>query len=328
MAKMTYKLRNWSTYNRALVRRGNLSVWFSEEAAEAWLYDGPAQWGSDPTYSDFAIEACLRLRLVYDLPLRQTQGFVESLFALMDLDLPVPDYSTLSRRAKDLPVALCARTTRPSAGEPGQTDEEAEDRHIVIDSSGLKVYGEGEWKQRQHGRSKRRTWRKIHISLDPETGQITAERLTGNDKHDASQLEALLQETIETTGPVTHVGGDGAYDTWDCYEAIAAIGAEPVIPPQKNAKIKRHGNCNGPPLPRDEAIRYIRQHGRAKWKRVHDYHLRSLVETALFRFKQLIGRVLRSRDVLRQRTEARLGCQILNRMTQLGLPESYAVAVG
>lgn len=326
MAQTTYKLSNWSDYNRALVQRGSLSVWFSDEAADRWRYDGPPQWGSDPTYSDFAIEACLRLRLVYALPLRQTQGFVESLFALMDLDLPVPDYSTLSRRAQDLPIDLCQKNT------PGGSEEDAEHRRIVIDSSGLKVYGEGEWKQRQHGTrpndgSARRTWRKIHISLDPETGQITAERLTGNSKHDASQLKALLEETIETTGLVTHVGGDGAYDTWDSYEAIKAVGATPVIPPQKNAKIKRHGNSKGPPLPRDEAIRYIRRHGRAKWKRVHGYHVRSLVETALFRFKQLIGRVLRSRDLPRQRTEARLGCQILNRMTQLGMPESYAVAV-
>lgn len=318
MPQTTCKLRNWSDYNRALIQRGSLLVWFSDEAADRWLYDGPPQWGTDPTYSDFAIEACLRLRLVYDLPLRQTQGFVASLFELMDLDLPVPDYSTLSRRAQDLPIDLCQENA------PEEDDEEH--RHIVIDSSGLKVYGEGEWKQRQHGKSKRRTWRKLHIGVDPETGEVTAERLTGNDKHDASQVEALLQETIETTGAVTHVGGDGAYDTWDCYEAIDAVGAEPVIPPQKNAKIKRHGNCKGEPLPRDEAIRYIRRHGRAKWKRVHGYHLRSLVETAICRFKRIIGRVLRSRALSCQRTEARLGCQILNRMTQLGMPESYAVA--
>ena len=326
MAKTVYKLDNWSHYNRALVRRGSLSVWFSAEAEEAWLYEGPPQWGSDPTYSDFAIETCLRLRLVYSLPLRQTQGFLESLFELMQLDLPAPDYSTLSRRAQDLPVDLCAGGKNPS--EPGEADEEAAPRHIVIDSTGLKVYGEGEWKQRQHGKSKRRTWRKIHIGLDPETGEITAERLTGNDKHDASQVEALLEETIETTGPVTHVGGDGAYDTWGSYEAIEAVEAEPVIPPQKNAKISQHGNVKAEPLARDEAIRYIRRHGRKQWKRAHGYHLRSLVETALFRFKQIIGRVLRSRERSRQRTEARLGCQILNRMTQLGMPESYAVAAG
>lgn len=320
MTKTTYKLSNWSAYNQALRQRGSLSVWFSEEAAEAWLYDGPSQWGTDPTYSDFAIETCLRLRLVYSLPLRQTQGFVESLFQLMELELPVPDYSTLSRRASDLPVDLAAEQ---DDGDQGQQTP----RHIVIDSSGLKVYGEGEWKKRQHGKSKRRTWRKIHIGLDPETGEITAEHLTKNDTHDSSQVEALLRETVETTGRVTHVGGDGAYDTWTSYEAIEAVGAVPVIPPQKNARVKQHGNCEEPPLPRDEAIRYIRRHGRKKWKREHGYHLRSLVETAIYRFKGIIGRVLCSRKLPQQRTEARLGCQILNRMTQLGMPQSYAVVV-
>lgn len=203
MSSTIYRLDNGSQYNSALVQRGSLSVWISEDATERWRYDGPPQWGTDPTYSDFAIETCLRLRLVYHLPLRQTQGFVESLFQLMDLDLPVPDYSTLSRRAPSLSVDLCA-----------QQDDEPEDesRHIVIDSSGVKVYGEGEWKQRPHGKSKRRTWRKIHIGLDPETGEITAERLTDHSKHDCSQVTPLLAETVETTGSVTHVGGDGAYD--------------------------------------------------------------------------------------------------------------------
>lgn len=325
MSTTAYRLDNWSQYNRALVRRGSLSVWISEEAADQWRYDGPPQWGTDPVYSDFAIETCLRLRLVYDLPLRQTQGFVASLFELMDLDLPVPDYSTLSRRAQDLSVDLRAE----QADEPGGDQQnEDEPRHIVIDSTGLKVYGEGEWKQRTHGKSKRRTWRKLHISLDPETGEITAERLTGNDKHDCSQVEPLLQETVETYGPVRQVGGDGAYDKWKSYRAIEAVDALPVIPPQKNAKINKHGNCKGAPLPRDEAIRYIRRHGRAKWKRMHGYHLRSLVETGIYRFKRLIGRVLRARSFSGQRTETRLGCQILNRMLALGRPESYAVEIG
>lgn len=310
-SKTTYRIDNWSHYNRALIKRGSLSVWISQEAIDNWEYDGPSQWGQDFTYSDFAIETCLRLRLVYHLALRQTQGFVQSLFRLMDVELPVPDYSTLSRRQADLSVALCATQDDP--------------RHIVIDSTGLKVYGEGEWKQRQHGKSKRRTWRKLHLGVDAETGEITAERLTENNKHDASQVEALLDE-IETAD-LSYVGGDGAYDTWQSFDAIKAIGATPVIPPQKNAKIKRHGNSKGPPLARDEAIRYIREHGLKKWKRVHGYHVRSLAETAIYRFKQVISRVLRSRVLSNQQTEARLGCQILNRMLGLGRPESYAVVL-
>lgn len=317
-SKTTYRIDNWSQYNQALVERGSLSVWISEEAIDHWEYDGPSQWGEDYTYSDFAIEACLRLRLVYHLALRQTEGFVTSLFRLMHLDVPVPDYSTLSRRAAALSVDLCLTSNNRDHDEP---------RHIVIDSTGLKVYGEGEWKQRQHGKSKRRTWRKLHVGMDVETGEITAERLTENDKHDASQVEALLEQTTETMGSLTHVGGDGAYDTWKSYQAIEAVGARPVIPPQKNAKIKKHGNSKGPRLPRDEAIRYIRRHGRSKWKRVHGYHVRSLAETAIYRFKQVIGRMLRSRTIGNQCTEARLGCQILNRMLGLGMPESYAVVL-
>lgn len=319
MAQTSYQLDNWSQYNRALIERGSLSVWISEEAIHAWEYEGRSQWGSDPTYSDFAIETCLRLRLVYHLPLRQTQGFVNSLFKLMQVDLPVPDYTTLSRRASALSIDLALSKSGDHA------KDQPEPRRIVIDSSGLKVYGEGEWKQRTHGKSKRRTWRKIHIGVDPKTGEITAECLTENDTHDCSQAEALIEEATQQVGPISHVGADGAYDKWKVYEAIESAEAEPVIPPQKNAKIKKHGNCKGPPLPRDEAIRYIRQHGRSKWKRVHDYHLRSLVESALYRFKRLIGRLLRARKLVNQQTEARLGCQILNRMLQLGMPQSRPV---
>lgn len=117
MAKTTYRVSNWSRYNQALVQRGNLTLWISEEAIEAWTYDGPAQQGAQYKYADLAIESCLRLRLVYDLPLRQTQGFVTSLFALMDLELPVPDYMTLSRRARDLDIDLGAPTKTTPDGE-------------------------------------------------------------------------------------------------------------------------------------------------------------------------------------------------------------------
>lgn len=314
-----YRLSNWSEYNRALVQRGSLTVWLSEEAIKAWEYDGPPQHGAQYTYSALAIETCLTLRAVYHLALRQAQGFVGSLLDLMGVDLPVPDYSTLSRRADDLSVCL---SKKAAGAEPAGQD--GEPRHIVIDSTGLKVYGEGEWKQRRHGKSKRRTWRKLHLALDPETGEITATELTDNATDDASQVEPLLDET---EGPIECVGGDGAYDKWKSYRATEAVGARPVIPPQKNAKIKRHGNCAGPPLPRDEALRYIRRHGRAKWKRESGYHRRSLSETGIYRFKQIIGRVLRSRTLVRQRTEARIGSKVLNTMLERGRPVSYAVVV-
>ena len=335
MAQTTYRVSNWHDYNRALVQRGSLTVWVSEEAIKQWEYDGENHHGGQYTYSEMAIETCLKLRLIYHLPLRQTQGFVTSIFELLGLnDVPVPHYSTLSRRHDGLLVDLCAKTNDGDSDrgdDPASEDPAPEPRHIVIDSSGLKVYGEGEWKQRQHGKSKRRTWRKgapmVHIGLDPETGEITATRLTDNGRHDASQVAPLLEETLEQAQAISTVGGDGAYDKWKSYEAIKDVGARPVIPPQKNAKIKQHGNTKAEPLPRDEAIRYIRRHGRKEWKRAHAYHRRSVVETAIYRFKRIIGGGLRSGKLEHQCVEARLGSQILNQMLALGRPESYAVEV-
>ncbi len=162
--------------------------------------------------------------------------------------------------------------------------------HLVIDSTGLKVYGEGDWKRHIHRKQKRRTWRKLHLGGDSETGEITAVTITDNTSGDSSQVEPLLEETLSENSEAENseaessktlldkVGADGAYDTFDVYEIIDSYGASPVIPPQKNAKIKKHGNCSGPPLLRDEALRYIRQHRRNKWKRVHNYHQRSLAE--------------------------------------------------
>lgn len=317
MTKTTYRIKNWKQYNQALIQRGSLTLWVSQEVIDGWKYDGENQHGGQFTYSDLAIETCLKLRLVYHLGLRQTQGFVASLFGLLDLDeTPVPNYSTLSRRHDGLPVVLCDNTA-----------DKPEARHIVIDSTGLKLYGEGEWKMRQHGKSKRRTWRKLHLALDVDTGEITATVLTDNSIDDASQAEALLDQTLESTASISHVGGDGGYDKWKCYAALDAIGAEPVIPPQVNAKIKQHGNCAAAPLPRDEAIRYIRRHGRKKWKRDHGYHRRSLAETAMFRYKRIIGPDLRARELARQQTEARLGSKVLNQMAAIGMPDSYAVCI-
>jgi hypothetical protein len=317
--KTTYKVDNWSEYNKALCQRGSLNVWISEEALRGWLYEGPTQQGAQYTYSDFAIETCLSLRAVFGLAFRQTQGFVESLFERLETGLPVPDYSILSRRQQELSVSDLRSHSGSGALENNM--------HILIDSTGLKVYGEGEWKQRQHGKSKRRTWRKLHLGINAETGMITGVELTDNGAHDSSQLETLLGETASAGGTVGKVGGDGAYDTWDSYEAISEVGATPIIPPQKNAKIKKHGHCKGPPLPRDQAIRYIRAHGRKKWKQDHNYHQRSLVEAVMRQFKTLIGRVLKARKLASQQTEVRIGCRVLNQMMQLGMPQTYAVSV-
>jgi hypothetical protein len=248
--KPTYKVDNWSEYNKALCQRGSLNLWISEATLQGWLYEGPTQQGAQFKYTDLAIETCLSLRAVFKLTFRQTQGFLESLFEQLEIDLPVPDYTIISRRQQELEVPDLQCHSSGAAGE--------KNLHLLIDSTGLKVYGEGEWKQRQHGKSKRRTWRKLHLGVNAETGMITAAQLTDNGIHDSSQLEPLLEETTSAGSAIGKVSADGAYDTWDCYEAISQAGASPIIPPQKNAKIKKHGNCKAPPLPRDQAIRYIR----------------------------------------------------------------------
>ncbi len=365
----TYKVQNWSEYNEALVDRGRLTVWISGEAIEGWEDDSPPQQGAQWIFTDLAVKTCLQLKAVYGLGLRETEGFVASLFELMRLEeLPVPDYTTLSKRQGDLDVDLSGGGGS-RAGSKEESTAEEESMHLVIDSTGLKVYGEGEWKQRIHGKQKRRTWRKLHLGVDSETGLLTAVRLTDNTVHDGSQVESLLEETLSGTSEtdpsdanaseanaseanaseanaseanaseaeaqearaqeavLDTVGADGAYDTWDVYGAITDRGANPVIPPQRNAKIKKHGNCSGPPLPRDETIRYIRQHGRKKWKRIHGYHRRSLAETAVYRFKGLMGRFVEARTWENERTEVRLKAKALNRMTRLGMPETSETAV-
>jgi len=310
---VVYRVGNWSAYNQALKQRGSLTVWFSTEAVAAWSYQGPPQRGAQFQYSDLAIETALTLRLIYHLSLRQTEGFVESVLALMGLSLSAPDYSTLSRRHGSLPIALPIRSAHAPI-------------HVVVDSSGLKVYGEGEWKVRQHGWSQRRTWRKLHLGINEATGEIVAETLTPHKVDDASQIEPLLEQIDED---VESLGGDGAYDKQKVFEILAdppqGRPIRPVIALRKDAKIHQHGNTKAPPLARDEIIRAIRRKGRKGWKKASGYHRRSLAETQMYRDKQLIGDKRRARILTNQQVETRLGCAILNRMTHLGKPASYKV---
>jgi len=307
--KTSYKVTNWREYNKSLVERGSLTVWITPEVLEGWKDQRPAQRGGQYEYSDVAIEALLTLKHLMRLPYRATQGFAKSLFTLMDLALQVPDYSTLCRRAKTLKVKI-SKSDSPV-------------RHIVIDSTGLKVYGEGEWKVRKHGYSKRRTWRKLHLSVNAETQEIVAELLTANSVDDASAGVDMLQSMDES--PDT-VAGDGAYDKRKFYDECQAQGIPNiVVPPQRNAKIWQHGNSKEPPHPRDENLRYIRQHNRKQWKEDSGYHKRSLSETAMFRFKTIFGSELNARSDERQQTEVAIKCAILNQFTVNGMPDSIAI---
>jgi hypothetical protein len=304
--KGNYKITNWRKYNESLVQRGSITFWFSDEVIDEWHHANDCPKVGHPfVYSDRAIECLLVLRELFQLPYRQTEGFARSLALLMQVDLPIPDYTSLAKRATAMSISLDV------GRHQGSID-------VVVDSTGLKVFGEGEWKARKHGASKRRTWRKLHLAVNPNTQEIEAEALTENSGHDADQVDELLHQI---DAPVDRFYGDGAYDQWKVYETLDEQSVQPVIPPRHNAKIKRHGNSSRPPLPRDVAIREIRRVGRTRWKEKTGYHLRSLSETAMQRMKCCFGNRLKNRELPNQRTEVRLRSKILNYFTHLGLPQ-------
>lgn len=313
--KTTYRLRNWSEYNAALVRRGSLTLWIEEDIAQWWLTtDKSGKPGASPTYSDKAVETCLSLRLLLKLALRQSEGLVRSLMQMAGLCLPVPDYSTLCRRQKHLPVTLSVR--------PGQ-----EARHVVLDSTGLKVFGEGEWKVKKHGAGKRRLWKKIHLSVDEATGEVLAVLVSEADTADGGQLPELVLQSQQVGGPIAQVSADGAFDTWANDAFLSQQGIVSTIPPRKGSKIGQHGNCKKAPLQRDQNLRKIRRLGRRRWARESGYSRRSLVETHMMRQKRILGSALSSRCAVRQAVECRLRCLVLNGLTHLGMPDSYPVSV-
>lgn len=310
--KAQYRVRNWAEYNASLVERGSVTFWISEDILEAWQPKpvGQRKRGAQPEYTDTAIECMLVLRAVFHLTLRQTEGFVRSLFEMAGIAVKVPDYTTLCKRAKDLSIELPTTASGPI--------------HAVLDSSGLKIYGEGEWKVRKHGYSKRRTWRKLHLSVDSAAHEIQAVALTEAGIDDAEAAQDLLSQT---QAPIEKLSADGAYDKRKVYQSCKGREVKQInIPPRRDARIWQHGNSAKPPLPRDQNLRRIRQVGRKCWKKESGYHQRSLAETTVFRFKTIFGDHLVSRELPQQITEARIKCLVLNRMAQLGMPDSYRVA--
>jgi IS5 family transposase len=283
----------------------------SEDALQNWVTTEKAGGrGASPTFTDLAIETMATVQAVYHLAGRQTQGFLQSLFGLLKVALAVPDHSTLSRRRGRLKVELPLR-------------ESGAARHLVIDSTGVKVYGEGEWKVRQHGVSKRRTWRKLHLCVDAGTCEIIAICASTNDVSDGEMLPHLLDGLAPEE--VAQVSADGAYDQRQCYDAINRVKAKAAIPPRKGAKIWQHGNRAAARHVRDENLRAIRHKGKKKWKQESEYHRRSLAETSVFRYKTICGEKLQTRKLDNQFKEMFLKCAILNQMTHLGMPESHKV---
>ena len=304
--KKQHKIINCAEYNQALVNRGNFTLWISEDVIPRWRHENKNfKVGHPFVYSDRAIETLLTLRELFRLTYRRTEGFAKSVLNLMQIVVAIPDFTTLAKRAKTLAVALNASKIKGRVA-------------LVVDSTGLKVYGEGEWKVRKYGWSKRGTWRKLHLAVNAETQEIEAEVLTDNATDDAAVVDELLDQM---ENHADKFGGDGAYDKWKVYKTLSHRNITPIIPPRRDAKIKQRGNAKSLPLPRDEAIRGIRKLGRSGWKRQVGYHRRSLAETAMFRMKKLFGAELKNRTEQTQKTEARLRCKILNHYTKLGLPK-------
>jgi IS5 family transposase len=286
-----------------------LTLWIPEDVVQTWHATEPeTKRGHPRTYSDTAIAAMATLQEIYHLGVRQTEGLMASIGELLHLEVAIPDYSTLSRRRATLEVVL-----------PRTRSKEA--LHVVVDSTGVKVFGEGEWKVRQYGYTSRRTWRKVHVGVDEASGEVVAAVVTTNDYHDSQLLPDLLEQVGEE---IKQVSGDGAYDRRTCYKAIGARQAQATIPPQHNAKIWQHGNTKAERLARDENLRRIRQVGRAAWKRECGYHRRSLAETTMFRLKTIFSDRVTARSFAGQAAQVLVRCATLNRLTQLGRPDSYA----
>jgi IS5 family transposase len=304
--KTKYRVSNWTDYDLALVQRGDITLWISKDAIASWKPAPSGRRGAQRKFSDHAIETALVLRLIFKLPLRQAEGFLRSVLSLMSVDLEAPDHTTLSRRSQQLDVALNLISTKKPM-------------HLIVDSTGLSIVGEGEWAAAKHGGRGRRGWKKLHLGVD-RSGVIVAGALTDGNADDAKTALELLEE-IE--GEITSVTADAAYDTIAIYDDGAARGAEVVVPPAKSSTRSRRRRSRS--SARDRTIMRVKEIGRRQWKKESGYHQQARVENTFFRYKSIIGDRIRARHPKSQEAEALMACNILNRMTGLGRPESFAI---
>ena len=314
MSTAKYKITNWKEYNKALVNRGNINLWFTDDCKSNWYVDPtqPKKKGRNRLYSDMAIEFAMTLRYLLDLPFRATQGYLTSLLALANLDLNSPEYSTFCRRQGSLKVVSLCKSKN-------------ENINILVDSTGLKIFGEGEWKTKMHGKAVRRKWRKLHIAINAETQEIIASSLTDNNVSDDQEFVNLaksLPKKIKT------MKADGAYDTKLCYAEIIKLGGEVIIPPQKNAIHSKDIVFETRNSKLDEIAKFEdNDEGRKQWKINSGYHKKSLIETQMFRFKKILGDKLKSKLFKVQQVESEIKCKILNLMTSIGMPKFKEILV-
>jgi DDE family transposase len=308
--KQRHRVTNGAAYDAALRQRGSLTVWFSEDAINAWRAEPRTTPGGQPHYSALAITTALTLRAVFRLARRQTEGLIGSLLQLLGLDLAVPDHTTWSRRAPTLVLPPRPRTT-------------SEPVHPLVDSTGLKLGGSSEWLHGKHGTKKRRSWRQLHLGVDADTGEIVAAELTSNDADDGAQVDPLLDQV---DGPVASFTADGAYDREDVYGAVAARHPEAavVVPPRSSAVPSE--TAETAPTQRDRHLELIAARGRPGWPTATGYPRRALAAAAVSRSKRVIGDALRARTEPGQATEVAIAVRALNRMLELGRPQSVRIA--
>src|SRR5215203_1737213 len=312
-----HKVTNWPAYDASLRQRGSLTVWFTDEAISAWTAEPRTTRGGQPWYSELAILTALTLRSVIRLAYRQTEGLIGSLMRLLGLDLPVPDHTTLSRRAATLEVP------RPRSSSSAGVGQDAAPVHLLVDSTGLKLCGPGAWLIEKHGTKTRRSWRTLHLGVDADTGQIVAATLTTPDVDDGSQAGSLLDQVA---GPVASFTGDGAYDQDGVYASVAERHpeAEVIVPPRATAvpiQTAEHA-----PTQRDRHLQLIAERGRRAWQTASGYTKRARAEAAIGRWKQVIGDRLRAHTDERRATEVDVAVYVLNRMLDLGRPNYVRVA--
>ena len=308
--RQQHRVTNWPAYEASLRQRASLTVWFTAEAIEAWAAEPRTTPGGQPCYSSLAILTALTLRAVFRLAYRQAEGLLRSIVGLLGLALRVPDHTTLSRRAATLQVP------RPANGD-------VEPMHLLVDSTGLRLCGAGEWLLEKHGTKTRRSWKKLHLGVDADTGRIMASALTEHDVDDGAQAGPLLDQVA---GPLASFTGDGGYDQDRVYAGVGERHPEAAVVVSPRATAVPSDTAATAPTQRDRHLQFIAEKGRMGWQKASGYTKRAKVEAAIGRWKQVIGDGLRSRKDERRATEVAVAVHALNRMLELGRPIYVRIA--